>query len=61
MFSPNGKFKKARDHLITQAKKAMRLLNKQINNLCLPLDLQLKLFDNTIVPILLFSCEIWGI
>ena len=38
----------------------MHLLYKRINNLNLPLDLQLKLFDNTILPIITYSCEIWG-
>jgi hypothetical protein len=60
MFSPNGKFNKARAHLITQARKAMHLLYKQINNLCVSLDLQLKLFDNTIVPLLLFFMQNMG-
>ena len=27
---------------------------------CLPLDLQLQLFDQLILPILLYGCEIWG-
>lgn len=26
----------------------------------LPVDLQLKLFDHTILPILTYACEIWG-
>ena len=45
-----------------QAKKAMILLFTRINNLDIPTDLQLKLFDNTIVPILtyMYDCEIWG-
>ena len=30
------------------------------NNLDLPLDLQMKLFDNTVLPILTYSSEIWG-
>jgi hypothetical protein len=32
----------------------------KINNLDLPIDLQLKLFDHTILPILTFGSEIWG-
>ena len=38
----------------------MYLLFVRINNLNLPLDLQLKLFDNTVLPILTCACEIWG-
>lgn len=38
----------------------MYLLNIQINNLDLPIDLQLKLFDNTILPILTYGCEVFG-
>ena len=41
-------------------KKAMHLLYTRIYNLNLPIDLQLKLFDQTILPILTYSCEIWG-
>ena len=26
----------------------------------LPLDLQLEIFDHTVVPILLYGCEVWG-
>ena len=38
----------------------MHLLLIRANNLDRPLDLQIKLFDNTIVPILTFGWEIWG-
>lgn len=38
----------------------MYLLYSRINNLELPIDLQLKLFDHTILPILTYACEIWG-
>ena len=31
----------------------------RINNLDLPIDLQLKVFDNTVLPIMLYSCEMW--
>ena len=43
-----------------QAKKAMYLLFMRINNLNLPLDLQLKLFDQTVMPILCYASEIFG-
>ena len=38
----------------------MHLLNMRIANLDLPIDLQLKLFDNTILPIITYASEIWG-
>ena len=60
MFSKSGSFINMRKHLTSQANKAMHLLYKRINNLQLPFDLCLKLFDNTILPILLYAVEIWG-
>ena len=60
VFSPTSSFNKAKLHLAEQANKAMHLLYKRINNLKLPIDLQLKLFDQTIVPILTFASETWG-
>ena len=44
----------------TLACKAMHLLRKRIVNLYLPVDCQLKLFDQTIVPILLYGSEVTG-
>ena len=38
----------------------MHLLFTRANNLDLPIDLQLKLFDNTVLPILTYGSEIWG-
>lgn len=60
IFSQTGSFLSARKHIVQQAKKAMILLFTRINNLDIPLDLQLKLFDHTVVPILTYACEIWG-
>jgi len=60
MFSPSGSFSKAKTYLAEQANKAMHVLLKRVRNLNLPIDLQLKLFDQTILPILTFSCETWG-
>ena len=47
-------------HNVDHAKKALHLLYKRINNLNIPLDLQMYLFDHTVLPILLIGCEIWG-
>ena len=60
VFSSTGSFLNTRKHIAEQARKAMHLLFMRINNLFLPLDLQLKLFDNTVLPILCYGSEIWG-
>ena len=60
IFSKSGSFFNNRKHLAQQAKKALHLLYKRINNLNLPIDLVLKLFENTILPIMTYSCEVWG-
>ena len=38
----------------------MHLLYSRINYLNLPIDLQLKLFDHTVLPILIYACEIFS-
>ena len=60
IFSKSGSFLNARKHIVEQANKAMHLLFVRSNNLDLPFDLQIKLFDNTILPILTYGCEIFG-
>ena len=59
-FSQSQSFLKARKHVFEQAKKAMHLLRMRIRNLYLPVDLQLKLFDHTVLPIMTNACEVWG-
>ena len=59
-FSKTRTFYKARKHSYDQARKAMHLLLGRVRKLNLPLDLQLTVFDHTIVPILLYGCEVWG-
>ena len=59
-FSQSHSFLRARKHVTEQAKKAMNFLFTRINNLDIPIDLQLKMFDYTVVPILTYGCEIWG-
>ena len=54
-------FFNSRKHIAEQAQKALYLLYTRINNLHLPIDLQLKLFDNTVLPILTYACEVWGV
>ena len=60
LFTQTCSFLRARKHIVQQAKKAMILLFTRINNLDIPIDLQLKLFDQTVVPILTYACEVWG-
>ena len=43
-----------------QARKTMHLLYKRIRNLNLPIDLQVQLFEHTILPNALYGCEIWA-
>ena len=38
----------------------MHLLFIRSDNLDLPIDLQIKFFDNTIVPILTYGCKVFG-
>ena len=59
-FSKSGSFLSAKKNIVEQAKKAMHLLFVRVNNLNLPIDLQLKFFDNTVLPILTYACEVWG-
>ena len=59
-FSQSRSFLTARKHIVEQPKKAMYLLFYRIHNINLPVDLQLKLFDHTVLPILTYTCEIWG-
>ena len=59
-FSPSGSFLTARKHIASQAYKAMHLLNLRIHNLDLPIDLLLKLFDQTVLPIMTYGCGVWG-
>ena len=60
LMSSNGSFLNARKSIHDRATKAMHLLYKRIYNLNLPLDLQLKLFDSTILPIITYGSDVWG-
>ena len=55
VFTKSRNFHKAKKHNYDQATKAMHLLYKRIRNLNLPVDLQLLLFDQTILPITLYT------
>jgi hypothetical protein len=42
-----------------QARKALYCLHRKLRNISIPIDLQLKLFDTLILPILTYGCEVW--
>ena len=52
IFNYNGSFVKARAKLMDQAHKALYCLNRKLRNISIPIDLQLKLFDTLILPII---------
>lgn len=54
LFSSSGSFLNAKKQLVSQANKAMHILYSRISNLDLSIDIQLKLFDQTILPILTY-------
>ena len=60
LFNYNGNFCVARKKLMEQANKALYALYSKLRNLTIPIDLQLKLFDSLIAPILVYACEVWG-
>ena len=59
-FSRSGSFLNARKAIAQQAQKALHLLYSRISSLQLPIDLQLRLFDCTVLPIMTYACEVWG-
>ena len=60
IFKYNGTFIETRKKLIEQAQKALYSIYKLIRNESIPIDLQLKMFDSMIEPILLYGSEVWG-
>ena len=42
-----------------RALRAMYLLMKKATNLSLPIDVVIDLFDNTVLPVLTYGCEVW--
>ena len=59
-FNYNGRMNKAEKKLYDQASKAMYSLIAKCRRLALPIDIQLKLFDSLVLPIVTYGCEIWG-
>ena len=59
-FNTKGTFSETKVHLSEQATKAMFSLLKKWRQFDIPVDLMLELFDKSVVPILLYGCEVWG-
>ena len=59
-FKFNCKFDVCKITLRDQATRAMFSLLSKGRRLCLPIDIQLDLFDKIVISILLYGCEIWG-
>ena len=60
VISSNGKYTDCKKHLEGQGTKAMYCILRKGRRLQLPVDVMLHLFDTTVAPILLYSCEVWG-
>ena len=45
---------------VLQSEKAFYALLEKVYKLCLPVDISLELFDQLVLPVLLFGCEVWG-
>ena len=50
----------ARKRLVEQAQKSLFAIYKKIRIQNIPIDLQLKLFDSLVEPIILYGSEVWG-
>ena len=59
-FNYNNSFSKAVEKQLVLAKKAMFSMLSKVAKLDLPVDIQLGLYDQLVVPVLLYGCEIWG-
>lgn len=60
LFNCNGKYNKTQTKLVDQAQKALFSIYTKIKNVSLSIDVQFKLFDALVSPILLYSSEVWG-
>ena len=58
-FNYNGNFHKAIAKQVSQAKKAYYSLMKKNIKFKLPVDMALQLFDQLVLPVLLYGCEVW--
>jgi hypothetical protein len=60
IFYYNGSFVHTKKKLVEQAQKALYAVYYKIRNLQLPIDLQLKIFDSLVAPILLYGSSRYG-
>ena len=59
-FNYNNKFRKAQTKQLNQARRAMYSLLSKSYSLDLPIDILLELFDQLVIPVLLYGSEVWG-
>jgi len=59
IFNKKRKFSSMQKHVVYQARKHFFGIYTKIRNLSI--ECQLKLFDNQVVPILIYGCEVWGV
>ncbi len=60
LFNYNGRFRIGQLELKKRATRAMYSLIGKCRKHDLPVDLQLELFNTTVLPIMTYACEIWG-
>ena len=59
-FKSNGNFNKCKIHITESASKVMFALLSKGRVLQLPVDIMLEMFNKTVLPIMLYGCEVWG-
>ena len=60
VFNYNGSFNKTIEKQIQQGKRAFYALLSNIRKLHLTVDLAIELFNQLVVPVLTYGCEVWG-
>ena len=60
IFKSNGRFLSAIKLIKSQANKAMRYIISRAGEKNMPIDIQLKLFDTLVIPIMTYGAEVWG-
>lgn len=60
IFMSNGSFSENMIKLLGKGRKAMYSMLRKCRSSGLPIDIQLKMVDTMVSPILLYACEVWG-
>jgi len=60
LFNYNGRFQKGEKKLYEQAQRAMFNVLSKCRKMFLPIDICVELFDQLVLPILLYGVEVWG-